>query len=45
MYICGNPKCRKEIKVLDPKFIRCPYCGYRIVYKKRAPIAREISTD
>jgi len=43
MYMCG--KCGKDIKMLDPKFTRCPYCGNRTLYKKRGAVAREISTD
>ena len=44
MYICG--RCGKEVKNIEEgKFVRCPYCGYRIVYKTRAPLAREVSTD
>ncbi|MCD6549418.1 DNA-directed RNA polymerase subunit P [Candidatus Micrarchaeota archaeon] len=43
MYVCG--KCGRTIKSLDEHFVRCPYCGHRIIYKVRAPVAREISTD
>ena len=42
MYRCG--KCKKEIKTLDAKFVRCPYCGWRILYKGRQPVARELET-
>jgi len=43
MYVCG--KCKKEIKSLDDKYIRCPECGHRILFKKRPPTAKEVSTD
>ncbi|MGC8662525.1 MAG: DNA-directed RNA polymerase subunit P [Candidatus Micrarchaeia archaeon] len=41
-YVCLQ--CGKQIKEVT-NFIRCPYCGYRVVVKERAPIAREVSTD
>ncbi|MEM3208767.1 MAG: hypothetical protein QXE33_02520 [Candidatus Micrarchaeaceae archaeon] len=41
-YVCL--RCRKKIKNIS-NIIRCPYCGYRILVKERAPIAREVSTD
>lgn len=43
MYVCM--KCRKKITKLATKFVRCPYCGCRVLYKERAPVAKEISTD
>ena len=36
--------CGAEIKSID-KFVRCPYCGYRIVIKERPQIAKEVKTD
>ncbi len=45
MYVCSNPKCKKTIERFDTKFIRCPHCGHRVLYKKREPVAREVSTD
>jgi DNA-directed RNA polymerase subunit RPC12/RpoP len=41
-YICAY--CGKKIKQLD-NFIRCSYCGYRILVKSRPNLAREVSTD
>ena len=41
-YICMH--CGKEVKSID-KFVRCPYCGYRVLAKKRSTIVREVSTD
>ena len=34
----------KEAKSLD-KFIRCQYCGYRVLAKKRSSLAKDVSTD
>jgi len=43
MYICQ--KCKKDIKELDSKFVRCPYCGWRVLYKGRVPVAKEVKTN
>lgn len=43
MYVCFE--CKKDIEKIDTKFVRCPYCGCRILFKKRPPIVKEISTD
>lgn len=45
MYVCSNPKCAKRIDSIDTKFIRCPHCGHRVLYKSRQPLARDVSTD
>lgn len=31
-YVCLH--CKKEIKALEKNFVRCPYCGYRVLAKK-----------
>lgn len=41
-YICLH--CKREVKSLE-KFIRCPYCGYRVLVKARSSLAKEVSTD
>ncbi|MGB9732850.1 MAG: DNA-directed RNA polymerase subunit P [Candidatus Micrarchaeia archaeon] len=41
-YVCLN--CGKKIKDIS-NFVRCPYCGYRVVVKERSSLAREVSTD
>ncbi len=41
-YYCLH--CGKKIKQLETKFIRCQYCGYRVLAKERSSLAREIST-
>ncbi len=35
MYVCM--KCSKNVE-LDPQFkkVRCPFCGYKVVIKKRS---------
>ncbi|MGC8538391.1 MAG: DNA-directed RNA polymerase subunit P [Candidatus Micrarchaeia archaeon] len=43
MYICLH--CGKEIKQFEENFIRCPYCGYRVLSKARSNIPREVKTD
>lgn len=44
-YVCARKECRKEIelkKLENVPGIKCPYCGYRILYKKRAAIIKQI---
>jgi DNA-directed RNA polymerase subunit RPC12/RpoP len=41
-YICLH--CGREAKSLD-KFIRCQYCGYRVLAKKRSSVSKEVSTS
>ncbi|MEM2963050.1 MAG: hypothetical protein QXW70_01050 [Candidatus Anstonellales archaeon] len=43
MYVCR--KCKEEIKALSGKSVRCTKCGSRILYKKRKPVAKTITTD
>ncbi len=41
-YACS--RCGRKVKLID-QFIRCTYCGSRVLIKERPNIAREISTD
>lgn len=41
-YICS--RCGKTIKAFET-FIRCSYCGNRILIKQRPNIVKEVSTD
>lgn len=41
MYKCG--KCGKEFENVE--FIRCPYCGNKVLFKRTPPLARKVSTD
>ena len=44
-YVCARKECRKEIdekKLATLPGIKCPYCGYRILYKKRPVIIKRI---
>jgi DNA-directed RNA polymerase subunit RPC12/RpoP len=41
-YICI--KCGKKMKQID-NFVRCQYCGGRILIKERPNMPKEISTD
>jgi DNA-directed RNA polymerase subunit RPC12/RpoP len=36
-------KCGKEIKKLDEEFIRCPYCGCRVLFATRQPVAKKVA--
>jgi DNA-directed RNA polymerase subunit RPC12/RpoP len=38
-------KCGKKMAQLATKFVRCPYCGCRVLFKERAPVAKELPTD
>ena len=42
-YVCLH--CKKVIKVLEKNFVRCPYCGYRVLSKQRSSLAKEVPTD
>ncbi len=42
-YVCIH--CGKKIKKLEQNFIRCPYCGYRVLAKERSPLAKEVSSN
>jgi DNA-directed RNA polymerase subunit RPC12/RpoP len=42
-YVCGN--CSTEINSVEDGLLRCPKCGFRIVYKKRDPVAKTIKVD
>lgn len=41
-YICA--RCGKKQKQTD-NFVRCSYCGYRILVKSRPNLSREIPTE
>ena len=41
MYECGD--CGRILdNVGSESMIRCPYCGYRVVYKTRPPVAKKV---
>lgn len=42
VYVCAH--CGKKIKQLD-QFVRCSYCGSRVLVKARPNLAREVPTD
>ncbi len=42
-YVCLH--CGKKIKELEHNFIRCRFCGYRVLAKERSSLAREVSSD
>ncbi len=44
LYKCG--RCGRvfdlfQLQVLAPR-IRCPYCGYRVIYKVRSPVVKKV---
>ena len=41
-YVCT--RCGKKMKQIE-NFVRCQYCGSRILVKSRPNMAREASTD
>lgn len=44
-YVCARKECKMEIdeaKLASLPGIKCPYCGYRILYKKRPSIIKRI---
>ncbi len=41
-YVCSH--CGKKIKQLD-QFVRCSYCGSRVLVKGRPSLSVEASTD
>lgn len=42
-YVCMH--CGKETKALERTSVRCTYCGYRVMIKKRSSLSREVPTD
>jgi DNA-directed RNA polymerase subunit P len=45
IYVCAKKECRKEIddsKLATLPGIKCPFCGHRILYKKRPSIIKQI---
>jgi DNA-directed RNA polymerase subunit P len=44
-YMCSN--CRKIVdmkELFSLPGVRCPYCGYRILFKVRPQVVKEIKT-
>ena len=42
-YACG--KCGTEVASVAEGMVRCPSCGYRILYKKRESVAKTVKVD
>ncbi len=40
MYRCG--KCGERFESLSDGVIRCPVCAYKVLYKERIPITKEV---
>ena len=45
MYVCIS--CGKEVDIdlKTAKWVRCPYCGYRIFRKKRARVTKKVPAE
>jgi len=43
MYVCSN--CGKEFKYDELQFIRCPYCGSKVLFKKTPPTVKKVKAD
>ncbi|RLJ07456.1 MAG: DNA-directed RNA polymerase subunit P [Candidatus Aenigmatarchaeota archaeon] len=44
-YVCTA--CRKviELELATAKKIQCPFCGYRILEKRRAPVVKRVEAE
>lgn len=42
-YKCA--KCGTEVQNVYEGLVRCPSCGYRILYKLREPISKTVKAD
>ncbi len=42
-YKCG--KCGTEVSSVEEGLVRCPNCGFRIIYKTREPISKTIKVE
>jgi DNA-directed RNA polymerase subunit RPC12/RpoP len=45
VYVCAKKECKEEIdldRLNQLPGIKCPKCGYRILYKKRPSIIKRI---
>ena len=41
MYRCRG--CGRELETIDMRApFRCPYCGCRVLFKERAPVAKHV---
>jgi DNA-directed RNA polymerase subunit P len=48
VYVCARKECQKEISqdnLNQLPGIKCPYCGHRILYKKRPQIVKRIKAN
>lgn len=43
VYKCA--KCGTEVQNVQEGLVRCPSCGYRILYKKREALAKVVKAD
>jgi len=38
-------KCGVQVQSIEEGLIRCPSCGYRILYKLRDPLAKTVKVE
>lgn len=46
--MCASKECRKEItqeSLNQLPGIKCPYCGFRILFKKRPQVIKKVKAD
>ncbi|MDP6459754.1 MAG: DNA-directed RNA polymerase subunit P [Candidatus Hydrothermarchaeota archaeon] len=43
MYRCG--KCKKSVKLKSEEPTRCPFCGYKILFKERPKIVKRVTVE
>ena len=43
MYRCG--KCRKQVDLKPEDPTRCPFCGYKILYKERPKVVKRVRAE
>jgi DNA-directed RNA polymerase subunit P len=43
MYRCR--KCRKQVDLKPEDPVRCPFCGYKILYKERPKVVKRVHAE
>lgn len=42
-YVCAS--CHREYKDEELEFVRCAYCGSKVLFKRTPPTAKVVRTD
>ena len=40
MYVC--PNCKRDVDFLPEGKVRCPHCGFRLLFKRRPPVVKTV---